>query len=543
MGKIVIHGNETEVYWAKQIEAECQFCKVVDLYAYDINAISNYLTDNISEDTESIVIDSDSITSTELCLALALCVRLLISDLKRASLCGITIVSSLGVDSLLGYNPYSMLLGTAGFKVTDVEDSLSAINSNRAISYSEYVYEVVGRIKVLPDSGRHSIANEWGAGVLYSIVSGHKKEWKTGRVTLYAMYSYAAALQVSEVESIVLGGSYAQVSNDKIVLNTSCKCLLIDDEARKGWDAALEAMLPKSQLDVYDKEASDYESLPECLRKNIKEGKYDIIFLDLRMVGIKEDAQNNPAELSGMKILKGIKKINKGIQVIMLTATNKSWNVKALLDAGANGYYMKESPEYRFSNSFSRENAYALRETIKQCYDNSFLQDVYVNKERIKKNSQLPEDICKQLDISFNLICKATNDDDIAFAYIALEQIFEICSKSFISYRGENERSEKIAFFNKDNSECLDYTQRKKLPLTNGSPLYLKVMAIYCQLFKGTSIRVEHLMNLIRLRNDYMHMNNKNERAPSDSVRKPRITKDNYCDLFDTMFNFLNVIE
>lgn len=263
MGKIVILGNETEVYWAKQIEAECQFCKVVDLYAYDINAISNYLTDNISEDTESIVIDSDSITSTELCLALALCVRLLISDLKRASLCGITIVSSLGVDSLLGYNPYSMLLGTAGFKVTDVEDSLSAINSNRAISYSEYVYEVIGRIKVLPDSGRHSIANEWGAGVLYSIVSGNKKEWKTGRVTLYAMYSYAAALQVSEVETIVFGNSETQAPNNRIVFDKECNYLLIDDEARKGWDLALEAMLPNARIiDVYDKEIPDYESLP-----------------------------------------------------------------------------------------------------------------------------------------------------------------------------------------------------------------------------------------------------------------------------------------
>ena len=388
MGKIVILGNEPDAYWVKQIGTECQFSKVVDLCAYDISAISKYLTDNISEDTESIVIDSDSITSTELCLTLALCTRLLISDLKRASLSGITIVSSLGIDSLLGYNPYSMLLGTAGFNVTSVEDSLYSINSNRAISYSEYVYEVIGRIKVLPGSGRHSIANEWGAGVLYSIVSGHKKEWKTGKVTLYALYSYAAALQVSEVESIVLGGPNAQTFNDKIALNASCKCLLIDDEARKGWDSALEAMLPKSQIDVYDKEASDYEALPECLRKNIEKGEYDIIFLDLRMVGIKEDAQNNPSKLSGMKILKGIKKINKGIQVIMLTATNKSWNVKALLDAGANGYYMKESPEYRFSNSFSRENAHALLDTIRQCYDNRFLQDIYVEFAIIRRYLQ-----------------------------------------------------------------------------------------------------------------------------------------------------------
>lgn len=540
MGRIVILGNEPEAYWAKKMGAECQFRKVADLYAYDISAISNYLTDNISEDTESIIIDSDSITSTELCLALALCIRLMIPVLKKASLCGITIVSSLGVDSLLGYGSYSMLLGTAGFNVSSVEDLLYTIKSNRSISYSEYVYEVIGRIKVIPDTGRHSIANEWGAGILYSLVRVRKKEHKTGRMTLYAAYSYAAALQVSEIESIVLGKSETQAPNDRIVFDGKCKYLLIDDEARKGWDAALEAMLPNAQIrDVYDKEIPDYESLPERLREDIEGGKYDIIFLDLRLLGVKEDGINNPAELSGMRVLNGIKRINKGIQVIMLTATNKSWNVKALLDAGANGYYMKESPEYRFSKSFSRENAFALRETIKQCCDNSFLQDIYVNKETIKENSKLSEEICKQLDISFNLICKATNDDDIAFAYIALEQIFEICSKSFISY---SEYGNKRAYFKKDKRDCLDYTKKKE-PLTKDSPTSLKVMAIYCQLFKGTLISVDHLKKLIHLRNCYMHMNNKNERTSSVPSRKPVITKANYRDLFDTMFNFLNVIE
>jgi DNA-binding NarL/FixJ family response regulator len=32
----------------------------------------------------------------------------------------------------------------------------------------------------------------------------------------------------------------------------------------------------------------------------------------------------------------------------MFTASNKAWNMKALLDAGADGYYIKESPENIF---------------------------------------------------------------------------------------------------------------------------------------------------------------------------------------------------
>lgn len=545
MGRIVILGNEPEAYWAKKMGAECQFRKVADLYAYDISAISSYLIDNISDDTESIIIDSDSIMSTELCLALALCTRLLIPVLRKASLCGITIVSSLGVDSLLGYGPYSMILGTAGFNVSSVEDLLYTIKSNRAISYSEYVYEVIGRIKVLPDSGRHSIANEWGAGILYSLVRGHKKGDKNGRVTLYAAYSYAAALQVSEIESIVLDKSETLAPNDRIVFDGKCKYLLIDDEARKGWDAALEAMLPNAQIrDVYDKEIPDYESLPERLRKDIEEGKYDLIFLDLRLLGVKEDGINNPAELSGMRVLNGIKKINKGIQVIMLTATNKSWNVKALLDAGANGYYMKESPEYRFSNSFSRENAYALRETIKQCCDNGFLQDIYFEKERIK--GRLPEDIGleevrKQLDISFSLIYKATNDDDIAFAYIALEQVFELCTSAFIFY----DRSETAYFI--DKSKCRDCREnRKNKYLGKQSAQYLKVAAIYSQLFDCVSCEnktsYKDFWGFIDLRNKYIHPGKKHKDTYPDFSRKLPISKDDYEELFYSVITFLEAI-
>lgn len=58
----------------------------------------------------------------------------------------------------------------------------------------------------------------------------------------------------------------------------------------------------------------------------------------------------------------------------MLTATNKAWNLQALLDAGADGYYMKESPEYHFPVAYSEQNAVALIDTINNCLYNAYLQ-------------------------------------------------------------------------------------------------------------------------------------------------------------------------
>lgn len=51
-----------------------------------------------------------------------------------------------------------------------------------------------------------------------------------------------------------------------------------------------------------------------------------------------------PSEYSGAKILDEIKSDNFGTQVIMYTASNKSWNMRELIGKGADGFYIKESP-------------------------------------------------------------------------------------------------------------------------------------------------------------------------------------------------------
>ena len=50
----------------------------------------------------------------------------------------------------------------------------------------------------------------------------------------------------------------------------------------------------------------------------------------LRLNGAAEDGQLVPEEFSGYKVLRRIKELNRGNQVIMLTASNKAWNLKAL---------------------------------------------------------------------------------------------------------------------------------------------------------------------------------------------------------------------
>jgi len=105
---------------------------------------------------------------------------------------------------------------------------------------------------------------------------------------------------------------------------------------------------------------------------------YDVIFLDLRL-SKEEDKVNqisNISDFTGTKVLRKIKDINKGIQVIIFTASNKVWNIERLLEIGANGYYIKESPEYILNEVFSKENYNELLVTVKKTLSLKYLRRV-----------------------------------------------------------------------------------------------------------------------------------------------------------------------
>lgn len=161
---------------------------------------------------------------------------------------------------------------------------------------------------------------------------------------------------------------------------------MIDDEADKGWEDVLCRLLKGATFKTISEQTQDYKSLSDNARNEIERGNYDLIFLDLRMNGVSEESVLNPEDFSGMKILRAIKSLNKGTQVIMFTASNKAWNMKALLDSGADGYYIKESPEYVFPHSYSMSNACELLDSIKRCLNNGYLRDIF---RKVKKSKSL----------------------------------------------------------------------------------------------------------------------------------------------------------
>lgn len=543
MAKTLILGNNPDKVWIKNLKLSIV---AVPNISTGRNADIVDFIKRLPTDLDCVVIDSDSLNfnNIELPLDIALYIRMMLHVCLKTSLSKILIVSDLPIDSFMDFGVKSMILMTKGIVLSTDEYIDEAIEQSDALTPIEYVDGFLNLIKVEPQEkieGRHSIANEWGAEVLAKVITNGKASIgnKNTKDSLYFLYSTLTSLVAKDIENIIdsnCGDDY----KGNTPVEQSLHYLLIDDEAKKGWQSVLEIMLPNAQGTVFDGKITEYNQLPESIRNDLKHNKIDLIFLDLRMNGVEEESISMPDEFSGMRILKSIKSLNPGLQVIMLTATNKSWNLKALIDAGADGYYMKEAPEYHFPISYSEQNYATLKTEIGKCLQKGFLKDVYRRIEKIdlpSSFSDLERLIKNQLLLSFDLIKKANTATEYSFAYIALEQVFEFVAESL--YAEEGSGNEWRCYLLDSDGIQHEYNirdLRKYFYIGNvptATPMWIKIASIYYGLFKGSDSEfAKNVQSDIKLRNDYIHDN-----------EKPVITLDDYQNLFDSVIDLISVFQ
>jgi CheY-like chemotaxis protein len=137
--------------------------------------------------------------------------------------------------------------------------------------------------------------------------------------------------------------------------------LLIDDLANNGWKSILEKAIiqENNSLDI----AVNYSQAIEKINY-----QWDIIFLDMRLTDLDHNVQKIE-DYGGFKVLKEIKKdfssINFCTPIILITASNKIWNVNAFQQNGIDGFYIKEHPDYQFDKMASKNNLENLQNTFK----------------------------------------------------------------------------------------------------------------------------------------------------------------------------------
>lgn len=382
MAKTIILGNNHSAELASKLDAT--LIEVPGIYENDLGVVNDFVIDKLNQVFDVLVIDADNIQRPDVALAIGLYLRLSVMELGAKALSPIILASDKSITSFLKKGVYSQLLLTSNVyfqpRTNIIVDAVMPLDGK---SYKNGFLDCIN-IQPGPGVGRHSVANLWGAYVLSRITNNtevfEESQYQTRIKSLY--FKYVLAQHPGLLSINRSGESFEKISN------TGKKILLIDDEAKNsGWDKVIKGMFldATAQFDVIDEKVKDYKSMSPEAKQKVENGGYDLFLLDLRMNGVDEEELYDTKKFSGYDILTKIKSLNRGNQVIMFTASNKAWNLKRLLQAGANGYYIKEAPEFGFSEKFSVANYNSLKRDIESCLENWYLKDIYSSKKEIDK--------------------------------------------------------------------------------------------------------------------------------------------------------------
>ncbi len=416
----------------------------------------------------------------------------------------------------------------------------------------------------------HSIANEWSllrwSKVLELVAHDNLLERVKRNIESLLYYKFLQSKYPIEEEP------------DKAIfkIEGKGKILYIDDEWNKGWNVVLKNFFSPSDIEFETletdfKDKSQEEIIRNCLKKLV-ESKPDIVLLDLRLSDI-DFHLNKSKELTGYKLLRSIKEANRGMQVIIFTASNKVWNLIELQLAGADGFILKEAPELSINKSYSKDSLSSLKNQIQVSLSNSYLKEIWGLSTDIKKAfsknpltvkhfpKSLPDQVnglkyqyllLSELDALFEIL-NTNNENRYGHAMIMLYKIVEYLNEIFfkkvskdeypVFYDGGN-----IDFFDKNSKTWKKHMD--KISQYNRSTKTTEQIKIRMDWLKSTSNKILNLTekklgitdssvktNMVSLsdyRNDFIH---------SDTTKRNKLTPLSSEDILIWMKSIAQIIQ
>lgn len=547
MEKIFILGNNRRI--AEQIGFD--FIEVPNLK--DDIQIHDWIVKVFQEnEIEKLIIEIGA--NKTLALKLGYHIRLSLEVLREKSLTPILFVSVSSLNTIIvDSGSLSHIFATKGVYFSALNKNIkSEVVVIESLKADDYKSGFLDRIKILPDErvGRHSIANIWGA---MSICKAANLKFDTLNLEntkkLYFKYVAAGVFDLEMLSMKIVGP--IQIGKSDTINAKNKRILLIDDEADKGWDLVLGKIFDLSSSDdlvVINEKVDEYNSLSEKSKKIVEEEQFDLFLVDLRLNGVDEEKNLKTDEFSGMSVLRKIKSLNPGNQVIIFTASNKAWNLKALLDAGANGYYMKESPEYGYSSEFSKQNYLRFKDDVKSCFENSYLKEIYSKINGLKQkvehlDEELKNELISQMDLFWSMILNAKSETDFANSYVTLYMIFEIVNNYFYEKNENNNWQIKDGGLLKN----WEWNKLEQSYSNNGNytgnkpPEWQKIAGLYFQKWNKSITEdksfIQKVYRLIEQRNGFVH-NDKKLLSKSKDVFKKR----GIIQLFDAIEELISCL-
>ncbi len=380
-------------------------------------------------------------------------------DLENITVDSLNLTSS--SDSLCNLHHLLYTKGTelASFEKEEVIDVIKNIESCEDNGYKPNILNHL-KLSKTEEEGKHSIANAWGCFKLASVIGLRNEILKNDEIGDKLNHLYSKYL-------IVSNESYEK-NQFADIAKISCygkKILLIDDQNDEGWEKVLKNIFNSAQEGFVAIDSSKYKNTEtknfadfngfynECI--SLKDQNWDLIFIDLRLHPEVEDidtADIKPEDLSGYKLIEEYLRYNEGYQIIVITASNKIWNINPALKRGAEAYYIKESPEFNYSMTDTKLHYEKLKNEIERCFCRRYLKDFWGKIEEIKNNflpevqdivgaNQFKSRIIERLEMFFGLLKRGKEQSsyneqrfyfsDIELAYITLWSVLNEISEVY----------------------------------------------------------------------------------------------------------------
>jgi CheY-like chemotaxis protein len=269
----------------------------------------------------------------------------------------------------------------------------------------------------------HDRANIWGAFRLwhgFNLINNNKDvtEWVDEMPDMFSQPYYWKLFSLSYLDLIKKEDSDLNTVKESLIdewqnyLSKKNSILYIDDELDKGWDVAFKNIVrgKETKLECYSIDSEDFNNsnknkIISVLSNKIKTTDYTLIFLDLRLTaddkisGTYSDL-SHLKNLTGIKLLEEIKKEKPNLPVIMITASNKSWIYQEIKQFGADGYWVKESPDFGIDSNYTIDNCEVLLKKIisidHKYKEYDFLWDLFKHVEERKKDEEFLKQVNKK---------------------------------------------------------------------------------------------------------------------------------------------------
>lgn len=331
--------------------------------------------------------------------------------------CPIILLSDLDLSSVIKLAPLNSIFLTS--RVILAKDSYSSysffkknLNKFAPLNQSNFKANFLEKIDIpMPKNHEdyHSITNEWSIAK-WSKAIGTKSELldiNTAKIEQSLYFKFQKA-----INNIKQDNKRGLTKTSNFTPKTNGKILYIDDEYNKGWEDIFLKYFLGHNLGEFEFRFEcfknfDKDDTADVLAKKVmnKVTNYDpdLVIIDFRLT--KNDFDDIEfSDRSIVKIINFIKKINPGIQILVLSATSKSSHLKELQKLDIVGYIKKESPQDRMIDTY--ENIAEFGKLVNVALSNKYLKEIYNLQNDIKKHSAKfsDETINKQIEFLFEVL-------------------------------------------------------------------------------------------------------------------------------------------